>query len=256
VQALSPHVALTKVPLPVNRRFARSVGVLMAAVDEIIQTGSADMLDTLNGHFPPDVVRAEIITMLVAGTETAAVTLNWLFYELGLAPDIMARVVGELDAELRPGEDVTDEQLSRLTYTRHVTREVLRRHTPNSFLMRQATQAITLGGRTIPAGAELMFSLTTLHRHPAVFPDPMRFDPDRWLAERSRPHGGQGDMPFGAGRHKCIGDEFSWRQMAVVVAAVLRRWRLDLVAAADVREVAWTTVQPRGVRVRLGHRLP
>jgi cytochrome P450 len=255
VQALAPSAMLTRVPLPVNRRFRNSVNTLMAAVDEIIHIGDRGMLETLRAGFPRDVVRAEIITMLVAGTETAAVTLTWLYHELSRAPDILTRVVAELDAELGDEEGITDEHLDRLSYTRRVVMEVLRRHTPNSFLMRQAMSPIRLGEYAVPAGAELMFSLTTLHRHPEIFAEPLKFDPDRWLMDHAPTGGKLRNMPFGAGKHKCIGDEFSWRQMAVTISAVLRRWRLEPVVGAKVREIAWTTVQPHGVRVRIRPRV-
>jgi cytochrome P450 len=254
VQGLYPGSVLGKLPLPVNRRFAVAVRVLNDTADEIIRTvgdSPQGIVAVLRESVPPDVVRAEVITMLVAATETAAVTLCWLFHELDQNPGIKRAVRAELGPH--PGKDaeLTAGHLERLPGTRRVVQEVLRRHSPNSFLMRKTAVPTCLGGYALPAGAELLYCLTALHRSPELYADPMRFDPDRWLPERAAAIPRSAYLPFGAGRHRCIGEGFSWAELLVVSAAVLRRWNLTPEPGTHVREAAWMTVQPRGLTMRL-----
>ncbi|MFJ8430914.1 cytochrome P450 [Kitasatospora sp. NPDC094019] len=204
-------------------------------------------------------VRSEAITMFGAGTETVSTTLTWLFDELVRHPGVEARVLAELDEHLPAGTVPTTEALARLTYTRAVTQEVVRLHAPNAFLMRTARVPVTLGAYRIPAGTELLYSLTAVHRDPALYPDPLRFDPGRWYDADGAEGGGTGGtatarqafLPFGAGKHKCIGETFAWAELIVATAAILRRWRPTAVPHARAREVVWTTVQAQGLRVRL-----
>ncbi|MFE6865772.1 cytochrome P450 [Kitasatospora sp. NPDC057692] len=202
-------------------------------------------------------VRSEAITMFGAGTETVSTTLTWLIDELVRHPGIEARVLAELDEHLPAGTVPTPEALARLDYTRAVTQEVVRLHAPNAFLMRTAQVPVELGPYRIPAGTELLYSLTALHRDPVLYPEPLRFLPARWHgAERAPgPVGGgvarQAFLPFGAGKHKCIGEAFAWAELTVAAAAILRRWRPSAVPGARAREVVWTTVQAQGLRVRL-----
>ncbi|GAA2797817.1 hypothetical protein GCM10010505_26110 [Kitasatospora aburaviensis] len=212
-------------------------------------------------------VRSEAITMFGAGTETVSTTLTWLIDELLRHPRVEARVLAELDEHLPAGTVPTPEALARLTYTRSVTREVVRLHAPNAFLMRTARVPVELGPYRIPAGTELLYSLTALHRDPLLHPEPLRFHPGRWrsggaaadggpAAEGGGPAGGgrHAFLPFGAGKHKCIGEAFAWAELTVAAAAILRRWRPTPVAGARAREVVWTTVQAQGLRVRLAPR--
>ncbi|WP_406086693.1 cytochrome P450 [Kitasatospora purpeofusca] len=207
-------------------------------------------------------VRSEAITMFGAGTETVSTTLTWLIDELVRHPHIEARVLAELDEHLPAGTVPTPEALARLPYTRAVTQEVVRLHAPNAFLMRTARVPVTLGSYRIPAGTELLYSLTAVHRDPALHPDPLRFDPGRWYDADGAEGTGTGGtaaarqtfLPFGAGKHKCIGEAFAWAELTVATAAILRRWHPTAVPDARAREVVWTTVQAQGLRVRLAPR--
>lgn len=266
VQSLYPHPALARLPLPVNRRFDAAVRVLNQVVDQAVRpTGprSAERGGTLpallRAATDPGTgrplteadVRSEAITMFGAGTETVSTTLTWLLDELLRHPEVEARVLAELDEHLPAGAAPTPEALARLTYTRSVTQEVVRLHAPNAFLMRTAQVPVDLGPYRIPAGTELLYSLTALHRDPDRYPDPLRFRPERW---QSGGVGRHSFLPFGAGKHKCIGEAFAWAELTVAAAAILRRWRPVAVPDSRAREVVWTTVQAHGLRVRLAPR--
>ncbi|MFJ3216472.1 cytochrome P450 [Kitasatospora sp. NPDC086801] len=271
VQSLYPHPALARLPLPVNRRFDAAVRVLNQVVDQAVRpTGarSAERGGTLpallRAATDPGTgrplteadVRSEAITMFGAGTETVSTTLTWLLDELLRHPEVEARLLAELDEHLPAGTVPTPEALAKLTYTRSVTQEVVRLHAPNAFLMRTAQVPVDLGPYRIPAGTELLYSLTALHRDPDRYPDPLRFRPERWQSGGAGRHS---FLPFGAGKHKCIGEAFAWAELTVAAAAILRRWRPVAVSGTRAREVVWTTVQAHGLRVRLtprGARVP
>ncbi|MFJ6378900.1 cytochrome P450 [Kitasatospora sp. NPDC092039] len=269
VQSLYPNPALARLPLPVNRRFDDAVRVLNRVVDQAVNgraatagagAGRRTLPALLRAATDPATgcplteadVRSEAITMFGAGTETVSTTLTWLLDELLRHPEAEARILAELDEHLPAGSVPTPEALARLTYTRSVTQEVVRLHAPNAFLMRTAQVPVELGPYRVPAGTELLYSLTALHRDPVRYPEPMSFRPERW-----QDGGGTGRpsfLPFGAGKHKCIGEAFAWAELTVAAAAILRRWRPVAVPGARAREVVWTTVQAQGLRVRLAPR--
>ncbi|MFD3997603.1 cytochrome P450 [Streptomyces sp. NPDC058548] len=262
-RTLYPADWLERLPIPVNRRFDRARQVLHTVVDEIITTYRAtepeegdvlalllDARDQDSGQpMSDEQLRDEIVTLILTGTETTATTLAWLFHELDHHPEVDERLAAEL-TEVLGDRPVRFEDLARLPYTGQVLKETLRLHTPNWLLTRRATREFRLGRHRIPAGAELLFSLTALHRDPALYPDPRRFDPDRWTAERSAGLPSHAFLPFGAGKHKCIGDVFAMTEMLVAAATVLRDWRpVHTDSGRPVGERPWTTVQPGGLRL-------
>nr|WP_269078175.1 cytochrome P450 [Streptomyces sp. YIM 121038] len=254
-QALYPYPWMEKLPLPVNRRYKQSVAVFHNIVNTLIaeqRTGIPKddcLLDMLisardEGYgFSEEQLRDEIVTMLVAGAETVSTTLAWFFHELARHPQAERRLVNELQTELgdRP---ISYQDFGKLPYTIAAANEVLRLHQPNWFLSRRAAGPVDLGAYRIPAGGEVAFSLTTMHRSSEVFDHPMEFDPDRWLDGRTGNLPRSGYMPFGVGKHRCIGDAFAMAEIMVSIASITRRWTLTHQPGTHVREIPWTTVQP------------
>lgn len=258
VHGLYPHPALGRLPLPVNRRFAAAVRAMRSTTEQIVRTAAPNphgMIALLRASFPQDVVHAGVISMLFAGTETSASTLNWLFHELHEHPAVRQAVTAEIDTVLDPDTDITAAHLEQLPATARLVREVLRLHAPNAFLMRASTATTRLGPHLLPAGTELLYSLTAVHRHPRLYRDPLRFDPDRWLPEGTATNLPRNAyMPFASGRHKCIGDTFALAELMITTASVLRRWHLTPVPGTRVREAVGVTVQARGLTMQPAHR--
>jgi len=233
---------------------------LWQALEELIRTYQADPVD--HGDLLSMLVRArdaetgaamsatqvrdELVTMLVAGTETTGRLLSWLCYELGGNPEVEARLWDEIDTVLA-GRPVTFDDLRELRYTQRLIKEVLRLHNPVWVSMRRTTVPVELGGVRIPANADLFYSPATLHRDPALYPEPLRLDPDRWLPERAGSLPEKGYIPFGNGRHKCLGDHFALTEAAIALTTICARWRLVPVPGHRLREVAWTTVHPKSL---------
>ncbi|GAA2996274.1 cytochrome P450 [Streptomyces lactacystinicus] len=259
-RALYPSPLLEKLPVPANRRFDTAVRDLRTTVDEIVaraavrHQGPDETLlsllltarDEETGRaMAPAQVRDEAVSLLLAGTETTATTLAWLFHELARRQDLQDELSEEVRTVATDGA-VSLEDLPRLERTGHAISETLRLHTPNWILMRRAMEPLQYGGVVLPPGAEVLFSPTALHRSPQLYPDPSRFDPDRWRHPAGHARPGL-FIPFGAGRHKCVGESFAWAEMLVVAAAVLARLRLRPATATPLRENATAaTVRPRG----------
>ncbi|MEV2190066.1 cytochrome P450 [Streptomyces phaeochromogenes] len=251
-----------RLPLPANRRFNAARDAVRAtighAVDELRDSGrdTGDMLSMLlraqdeeSGRpLTPHQICSEVLTLAVAGTETTASVLSWVLYELARNREIDERVQAELEDVLgeRP---VTFDDLTRLPYLGRVITEALRLHHTGWLVTRRTLRPTRIGEWEIPAGTELAYCQHALHRDPELFPDPLVFDPDRWLDDSLPPLSNGAFLPFGAGKHKCIGDRFAQAELTTAIATLTRSWRLELVPGQTVRPVARATVRPSTLKM-------
>ncbi|MDN0195133.1 cytochrome P450 [Streptomyces sp. S.PNR 29] len=250
-----------RLPLPFNRRFDRARDAVRATIHRAVERLQASGHDTgdmlslllrardeetgqpLTGHQ----ICSEILTLAVAGTETTASVLSWLLYELARHPDVEARVLAELD-EVLGERPVAFQDVGRLPYLRRVIDEVLRLHHTGWLVTRRTITETRLGQWTLPAGTELAYCQHALHRDPRLFPDPLTFDPDRWV-ESEQPAPSDAFLPFGAGKHQCIGDRFALTELITAIATIVRTVRLAVTDTKPVRPVARATVRPRTLRM-------
>lgn len=259
--------ALTRLPTPGNRRFDAIGADLRHTTRRLVSQhrrdggDHGDVVSTLlaardhTGQGMTDEEAAdEVITLLIAGIETSATTLAWAYHELGRHPHLRDRLHHEIDTVLG-GRPPTAETLPRLRFTTALLNEILRRHHPNWLLMRRAQEDVDLGDMLIPAGAEVIYSPTTLHRDPRLHPDPLRLDPDRWLSTPP-PSPRCSFIPFSAGIRKCAGEVFAWNEMHLVLSTVAARWQLDPRPGTKTKTVVDGIVRPRHlpmtVRLRTG----
>lgn len=262
-RTVSPSELLEKLPWRGNRELDSANDRLQRVIGDVISAYRADgqdrgdllsMLllardqDTGEGMTDSQLYD-EILGILVSGTETATLSLSWLFHELGQHPDSELQLHAELD-ELVGRAPVGFADLAKLGYTRRVFNEVLRLHHPLWLLMRRALNPVHLSGISFPPGTELLFSPYALHRDPVLYPDPLRFDPDRWLPERVTEIPDGAYIPFGLGRRQCIGESFGWAEVAIATAAFATRWQLQPIPGNKVREVAWATVHPENLLMK------
>jgi cytochrome P450 len=257
-------------PLRRHRRFRMALRVLEDAAFEIIDghqdrggdTGH-DFIGGLASAYrdEPDTglartrIRDELLTILLAGHETTASTLSWLWHLLGAHPEIADRVAAEA-ADVLGDSAPRHADLQRLRYTAMVLQEAMRLYPPVWALTRRAVAADNIGGYHVPAGADVMVSPYTLHRHPAFWPDPGRFDPARFDPARGGPaHGGPAAdgtahryayIPFGAGPRVCVGSHLGTLEATLVTAMVARRFRLQPVPGRQAGAEAMLSLRPRG----------
>ena len=243
-------------PIPTNRRFDAAARRLRRLVHDVIAAHPADgptdtdllsvLLSAGATHaLSDDQICDEVISILLAGTETPASTLAWALHELATHPDIERRLHTEIDTVVgtRP---VEHSDLAKLDFTRQVLTEVLRLHAVLLFT-RRATTDTELGGTRIPAGTEIAYSPYALHRDPDLYPQPTRFDPDRLHPDQAAKASRAAFQPFSAGRHKCIGDNFAWAQMLATVATIAARWRLRPADERAVREIPAVVPRPKSL---------
>jgi cytochrome P450 len=209
-----------------------------------------------NGHGMSDLqLRDELTTILLAGHETTANALAWTWYLLACHPRVEARLHAELDAHLGTRLPAADD-LPTLTYTRMVFAESMRLFPPAWLLGRVALQNHEAGGYVLPAGSLVVLSPWAVHRNEKHFPDPERFDPDRWLPERQTARPRFSYFPFGGGPRGCMGEAFAWMEGVILIAALAQRWRFRLIDESSVPELQPAiTLKPRhGIRVRIEKR--
>ena len=198
--------------------------------------------DAGGGRLARRALRDEVVTLLVAGSETTANALSWACYLLARHADVERRLHAEVDALLAPrgrrDEAIALEaaDLERLPYTRRVIAETLRLYPPAYLLGRQAVADVVLEGYRIPAGTTVLMSQYLVHRDARFFPDPEAFLPDRWAApepDSAAPAPPRcAFFPFGDGPRVCIGEPLAWLEATLILAAVSYRWRLRLPPAA------------------------
>jgi cytochrome P450 len=257
---------LHRLPLPSNLRFRKAVKRLDEIVYRLIHErrhsslGGEDLLSTMllahdearNGQGMTDVqVRDEVMTLLLAGHETTANALTWTWYLLSQHPEVEEQLRSELVTVLgaRPA---TVEDLPRLTYAQRVLTEAMRLYPPSFGLGRRALTDVSVGDWVIPAGSLVLLSQFVTQRDARFFPDPLRFDPDRWLAREDRTAPPEfAYFPFGGGARRCAGEQFAWMEAILVMATLARRWRLRLVPGHPVELQSLVVLRPKfGMRMR------
>ena len=173
-------------------------------------------------------LRDEVMTMFLAGHETTANALAWTLLLLGRHPEIVARVQAELDTVLG-GRTPTLEDLGALTYLGQVVDEGMRLYPPAWLIARSVeAEGETLSGHPVRKGSMVFFSPFVSHRNPTYFPDPERFDPDRFTLEAVKARPRYAYFPFAGGPRQCIGDAFARMEAKIALAVLLSRFDLDL----------------------------
>ncbi len=189
-------------------------------------------------------LRDEVITIFLAGYETVANALTWTWYLLSENPAAAERMKQEIDHVL-DGRLPTLEDLPELRYTEMVFAESMRLYPPAWAMGRQSTQVVELGPYRLPAGTYFFFSQYILHRSPEYYPDPLRFDPERFTPEQKAARPRFAYFPFGGGSRQCIGEAFAWMEGVLVLATIAQRWRFRMVPGQTVDVQPKITLRPK-----------
>jgi unspecific monooxygenase len=192
--------------------------------------------------FTHDQLRDQLATLILAGHQTTAVTLFWALTLLAQAPAEQARVAQEA-AQCRFGPDDAATTLGALVQTRAVVSETLRLYPPAFAIAREAVAADTAAGVAIAAGATVMVAPWVLHRHRRRWRDPDAFDPSRFLPGAPPPVRFS-YLPFGTGPRVCVGAQFALAEATLVLGALMREFRVELVERRPVLPVGIVTTQP------------
>jgi cytochrome P450 len=202
-----------------RRRAGRTAGDLLGAL--------MDARDRDTGQPMPDTqLVKEIMTLIVAGHETTASTLNWTWYLLSRHPEADRKLAAELTAS-PDGEPKSAEELRKFPFVRNVIEEALRLYPPGWLMTRRAIRDDEIGGYFVPAGTEIYISPYYIQRHPELWSAPEAFDPDRFNAERAESRESLAMLPFSAGPRNCVGEHLARMEMQLHLIMVAKRLRLD-----------------------------
>ena len=245
------------VPLPENLKYTRAIRELDRLIYGFIRerraspTDGNDLLSMLvaardeSGQAMSDEqIRDEAITLFLAGHETTAIALSWTWYLLSQNPEAREKVEAEADAVLQ-GRAPSVDDMPRLDYTNRVVLESMRLYPPAYGFGREAIEDVEIGGYRIPKGSTVHMFPWIVHRDERWYPDPLRFDPDRWKNDFAKTLPAFAYLPFGGGPRRCIGTSFAMMEAVLLVAAIARKFTLTLADGHKVEPFASITLRPR-----------
>jgi len=190
-------------------------------------------------------VRDEAMTIFLAGHETTSVALTWTWHLLARSPQVEARLHEELGSKLG-GRAPAVADLPELPYTERVLAEAMRLYPPAWVIGRRARVGVEMNGFVIPAGAIVVLSPFVTHRDPRWYPEPLRFDPERFTEEAQAARPRYAYFPFGGGPRVCIGEGFARTEARLVLATLAQRVRFRAASAGPVELHPRVTLRPRG----------
>ncbi len=247
------------VPTPKRRQFRRAVADYNAIAQRLIEArrhamqrsteSCEDLLAAFiaacdAGEMTAQQVRDEVITFIGAGAETSANALSWTWYLLARHSEVAEAVQKEIVTVLG-GRRPTLDDLAQMPYSRQVLDETLRLYPPAAVLPRQANAADTIGGYTIPRNAVVLLSQYVTHRHPAFWPKPECFEPERFHVAQAAARHRFAYFPFGEGPRVCIGKAFALQEMQLALVTLAQQFTLSLVSERPVVPVLLATLSPR-----------
>jgi cytochrome P450 len=244
-ELVSPHFDLLSQEPARNMEFARSFRALGKIILQVIdrrrksgktETDALGMLmearDPKSGELMQDgQLIDEILTMIVAGHETTASTLNWAWYLVSQHPEVEQRLSDELNT-LEASSEFRD--LPRFLYTRQIIDETMRLYPAGWVVTRKALGDDRLGEYFVPAGTEIYVAPYFIQRHPDLWEEPDRFNPDRFRPENSKRRHRLATIPFSAGPRNCIGEHFARVEMQIHLMTIARSLRLRYIPSKPI----------------------
>jgi cytochrome P450 len=248
------------VPTPLNLKLQRANKTLERAVDQIVTAAEqTPQLNTISqllvtelsaGNITRSQVRDELVTFIVAGHETVASALSWALHLLSLNQDVQHRLAAEA-VEVLGQRDPEFADYAKLKYAKAVFNEAMRLYPPAWVLTRNAIAADEIDGVEIAPGSLIVISPWVVHRDKTAWPDPTKFDPDRFLTEDRIPSGAF--IPFGLGNRMCIGRDFAMFEGVIALAMLARKFKFDPVN--KILPLPSVTVRPKhGLLLKLSAR--
>jgi cytochrome P450 len=259
------------VPTRRNVREKRAIARLDAILDSFILArrasrengeGNADLLSRLlaavdaesGDRMSDQQLHDEMMTLFLAGHETTAGALTWIWYLLSQNPDAEAKLLEELHGVLG-GRAPAMTDLPKLPYTDMVVREAIRLYPPAPQFAREPIRDVSIGKYVVVRGSLILVNTYALQRDERFFAEPERFDPERFAKGWEERIPRYAYLPFGGGPRVCIGNGFAMMEARLVLATVAQRYRLSLEPGQDIRPVQLVTLRPNGpVRMQIERR--
>lgn len=205
-------------------------------------------------NFTEEHVREEVDTFMFEGHDTTAMGMSWALYLIGLYQEHQDLIYRELESIFGADRDrpVTSDDLKQMKYMECCLKESQRLYPSVPFITRNCEQDVTIAGRVVPKGADIQIAIYNLHRDAEVFPNPEEFIPDRFLPENAKGRHPFAFVPFSAGPRNCIGQRFAMMEEKVVIANILRNYKLVSMHHRDkIRVMAELVLRPKtGLHVK------
>lgn len=207
-----------------------------------------------NEHMSDRQVRDEALTLFVAGNDTTTNALTWALYLLSQNPQVTHCLHDELDHVLG-GRTPSYADIESLPYTRMVFSETLRLYPPAWIMLRASVENIEIGNYFVPKGSSVILSQWVTHHNEHYYPNPFKFDPERWTPQAIAARPKMSYFPFGGGARACIGEAFAWMEGILVIATIAQKWEFHLETGFPVELLAEITLRPKhGMRMILKRR--
>lgn len=257
---LSPIRFPMRWPTPAHQRFRRAGTVVDSFIYGVINQRKKpadndrdDLLAMLQNaedentgeRMSDKQLRDECVTLFAAGHETTAVSMAWTLHLLTQHPDVLTRLQTEAQTVLGDARTPSPDAFRTLPYTMQVIQESLRLHPPAWIMSRLALADDSIGPYTIPAGDTALVSPYLLHRNPADWPNPDRFDPDRFAPGRDKEQHSYAYLPFGGGPRLCIGNQFALMEMQILLALLVRTFTIRSASDQRITPHPLITLRPR-----------
>lgn len=245
-------------PVASNRRWKKARNkldkIVYGLIDKRRQEGvqDADILDRLLGAVDADTgrgmdetqLRDEVVTLMLAGHETSANALAWTLYLLSIHPEVEDRLFNEIGAAVGDNP-ATAADLSAMPFLKQVVQESMRIFPPVWAIARRSEEPAEYNGFYIPEKSYIGVVPYALHRSPKLWPDPTRFDPDRFSAENAKGRNSYCYLPFAAGPRACIGASMAMLEIQLVLVQIIRRFKLHVVPNHPIKTMAKVTLRPQ-----------
>ncbi len=253
-RAMQPVPAPSWLPTPARRRARHASTTLHRLARDILADCRKDpavdapLVRALMAATDPDTGRPlsdeaicdELIVFILAGHDTTATTLTYALWQLGRNRRMQDRLRAEVDALGHPSP--TPDDVAQLTYTVQVLHEALRLCPPGAAISRTALRDIEVDGYRVEAGSILCFGVWAVQRDPALWEDPLTFDPDRFDPQQAKQRDRWQYLPFGAGPRSCVGDHFAMLEATLALATIIRRCEIGSLSDDFPVAVPFTTV--------------
>lgn len=202
-------------------------------------------------------ILSQVATFLVAGHDSTSTAITMLLYQVAMHPEVEERVYQEVMAVAGDGP-ITFDMLGKMKYITQVVKENLRLFPPAPHFLKTSPpdQVVSLGGYEIPKGTTFIMSTWGLHKNPAVYPDPEKFDPDRFSDENSKARSPYAWLPFSYGKRACIGQQLSLIEQRMVLAEVCRKFHIRVDPSTKLSVTTPLFLDPQGVHLRATRRAP
>lgn len=251
---------------PTRRRMQKAMAGMNQIIDSMIETrrsegieGRTDLLSVLLGAvddegdgkgMSTEEIKAQLVTLFLAGHETTSNALTWSLYLLGDNPEVAEKLHVEVDEVLGGRAGITEApsyaDYARLPYTRQALKEAMRLFPPLYVMARMAAEDVRVGPWCIPKGSEVVLWTYHVQRDPSLFERPWEFRPERFSPEMEATIPKGAYFPFGAGPRACIGTQFALIEGTLALAALTASYRFSLPAGHDVQLAPRLTLSPKG----------